>query len=162
MGGRARRTGAGLRTAVALLADVRWRGDRPDRKRGFRHPPQSGFAAPHRHGVESGRRRQDGAATMPLPVPVLRRERSALLSALPALGRRVPRRAVQYRLLRVANADGGAGDRTEARGVRAHARRRTSLPQSPRAGAAAALARTPAVAEDDAQYGRERSLRLPL
>jgi thymidylate synthase len=74
---------------------------------------------------------------------------------------RVPRRAVQYRFLCVADADGGAGDRTKARGVRAHARRRAPLSQSSRAGAAAALAHTAVAAQDDPQSGRERSLRLP-
>ena len=39
-------------------------------------PPQSGFAPPDRHRLESGRRRQDGAAAVPLPVPVLRRARA--------------------------------------------------------------------------------------
>ena len=36
---------------------------------------------------------------------------TALLPALPALRRRLPRRAVQHRLLRAADDDGGAGDR---------------------------------------------------
>ena len=37
-------------------------------------PAQSGFAPPDRHRLESGRRRQDGAAAVPLPVPVLCRQ----------------------------------------------------------------------------------------
>ena len=78
-------------------------------------PPQSGFAPPDRHRLEPGRRRQDGAAAVPLPVPVLRRQRPALLPALSALGRRLPRRAVQHRLLCAADADGGAGDRARSR-----------------------------------------------
>ena len=77
-----------------------------------RDPPQSGFAPPDRHRLESGRRRQDGAAAVPLPVPVLRRQGAALLPALSALGRCLPRRAVQHRVLCAADADGGAGDRT--------------------------------------------------
>ena len=74
-------------------------------------PPQSGFAAADRHRLESRRRRQDGAAAVPLPVPVLCRRRPAVLPALPALGRHLPRRAVQHRLLRAADHDGRAGDR---------------------------------------------------
>ena len=93
----------------------RRRRDRPDRQCGRGDPPQSGFAPADRHRLESGRRRQDGAAAVPLPVPVLRRRRAALLPALPALGRRVPRRAVQHRLLCAADADGGAGDRLSSR-----------------------------------------------
>ena len=41
-------------------------------------------------------------------------EGPALLPALPALGRCLPRRAVQHRLLCAAHADGGAGDGIEA------------------------------------------------
>ncbi len=76
---------------------------------------QSGFAAADRHGLESGGCRQDGAAAVPLPVPVLRREGQALLPALSALGRHLPRRAVQHRLLCAADDDGGAGDRAASR-----------------------------------------------
>ena len=82
---------------------------------------QSRFAPADRHRLESGRGRQDGAAAVPLPVPVLRRRGAALLPALSALGRHVPRRAVQHRLLCAADHDGGAGDRAEARRVRPHA-----------------------------------------
>ena len=72
---------------------------------------QSGFAAADRQRLESGRCRQDGAAAVPLPVPVLCRQRQIVVPALPALGRRVSRRALQHRLLCVADHDGGAGDR---------------------------------------------------
>ncbi len=44
---------------------------RPDRQCHRHDPAQSGFAAPDRERVESGRGRQDGAAALPLPVPVL-------------------------------------------------------------------------------------------
>ncbi len=37
-------------------------------------PAQSGFAPPDRQRLESGRHRQDGAAAVPLPVPVLCRQ----------------------------------------------------------------------------------------
>ena len=89
-------------------------------------------------GVEPGRHSRHGAGALPLPVPVLRRRRAALLPALPALGRRVPRRAVQHRQLRAADHDDGAGDGPEARRVRPHLRRRAPLPQPPRAGRRAA------------------------
>ena len=46
----------------------------------------------------------------------------------------LPGPAIQYRFLRLANRDGGAGDRLGARGSRAHALRRASLPQPPGAG----------------------------
>ena len=141
MGRRQRRSRPGLWLAMALVAGAGRRHHRPDRQRRRRDPPQSGFAPPDRHRLESGRCRQDGAAAVPLPVPVLRRQRPAVLPALSALRRRLSRRAVQHRLLCAADHDGGAGDRPEARRVHPHARRRASLSQSPGAGAAAAVAR---------------------
>ena len=91
------------------------RDDRPDRQCGRDDPPQSGFAPADRHRLESGRRRQDGAAAVPLPVPVLCRRGAAVLPALPALGRHLPRRAVQHRVLCAADDDGRAGDRARSR-----------------------------------------------
>ena len=114
---------------------------RPDRQRDRHDQAQSGFAPADRHRLESGRRRQDGAAAVPLPVPVLCRGRPAVVPALSALGRRVSRRAVQHRLLRAAHADGGAGDRLQAGRVHPHLRRRASLSEPPGAGAAAIVAR---------------------
>ena len=77
-----------------------------------RHPPQPGLAAHDRVGVERRRPRQDGAAALPRLFPVLCRGRQALLPALPAQRRHVSRRAFQHRLLRAADADGGAGLRS--------------------------------------------------
>ena len=94
---------------------LRWRHHRPDRQRRRHDPAQSGFAASDRQRMESGRRRQDGAAAVPLPVPVLRRQGHAVLPALPALRRHLPRRAVQHRVLCAADHDGGAGDRPASR-----------------------------------------------
>ena len=115
MGRRERRPRPGLRPAVALLAGAGRRHHRPDRQRDRDDPAQSGFAPADRHRLESGRGRQDGAAAVPLPVPVLRRRGAAVVPALPALGRHLPRRAVQHRLLCAADADGGAGDRAASR-----------------------------------------------
>ena len=111
MGRRARRPRPGLRPAMALLAGAGRPHHRPDRQCGGHDPAQSGFAPPDRHRLESRRRRQDGAAAVPLPVPVLCRPRPAVLPALSALRRHLPRRAVQHRLLRAAHHDGRAGDR---------------------------------------------------
>ena len=72
---------------------------------------RSRFAPPYRQRLERRRARRDGAAAMPLPVPVPCRRRAALLPALSALRRYFSRRAFQHRLLRAADADGGAGDR---------------------------------------------------
>src|SRR5215471_1922419 len=84
---------------------------------GDSNPSQSGFAPVDRECLESGGGGGDGAAAVPLPVPVLRRKRTPVLPALPAFGRCVPGRAVQYRLLRAAHHDDGAGDRPRARRV---------------------------------------------
>ena len=113
--------GPGLRQAVALLGEARRRHRRPDRLGGRRDPPQPRFAPPHRLGLEPGRHRPHGAGALPLPVPVLRRRGAALLPALPALGRHLPRRAVQHRQLRAPDPHGGAGDGLAAGRFRAHA-----------------------------------------
>ena len=64
---------------------------------------------------------------LPLPVPVLCRGGPALLPALPALGRRLPRRALQHRELRAADPHGGACDRAAAGRLRPLLRRRAPL-----------------------------------
>src|ERR1700742_4970425 len=99
---------------------------------------------------------------MPLPVPVLRRRRQAVVPALSALGGRVPRRAVQHCVLRVVDDDGGAGDRLQAWRLRPHLRRRASLSQSYRAGAAPNVAPAEASADHAHQSGCEGHLLVPL
>ena len=86
------------------------RSDRSDQGGARHHPAQSGFAPHRRHRLESGRTAADGAVAVPLPVSVLCRRRPAVVPALPALGRRVSRRAVQHRLLRAADDGGRASD----------------------------------------------------
>ena len=71
----------------------------------------------------------------------------------------VPFNIASYALL---DHDGGAGDGAEARRFRALARRRASLFQPSRAGAAAADAADPAAAGHEDQSRREGHLRLPL
>lgn len=82
---------------------------------------QSQFSPPHRFGTEPGAGGRDGAAALPLPVPVLCFGWKAVLPALPALGRYFPRRAFQYCFLRTSDADGGAGHGAEARRFRPYA-----------------------------------------
>jgi thymidylate synthase len=67
-------------------------------------------------------------------------EGQAVVPALPALGRHLPGRALQHRLLCAADHDGGAGDGAEAGRVHPHAGRRAYLFQPFRAGAAAIAA----------------------
>ena len=56
----------------------------------------------------------DEWAAVPCAVPVLRGRRQAVLPAVSALGGHLPRRALQYRQLCAADADGGAGLRPAA------------------------------------------------
>ncbi len=74
-----------------------------------------------------GQARRHGAAGLSLPVSVLYRGRQALLPALPALRRHLSRRAVQHRVLRAADDDGGPGHRPETRRLRSYARRHAHL-----------------------------------
>ena len=70
-------------------------------------PARPRLAAHHRLGLERRRHPADGAAAVPRVLPVLRRRRPALLPALPAQRRPVPRRAVQHRQLRAAHPHDG-------------------------------------------------------
>ena len=105
---------------------------------------------------------QMALAPVPRAVPVLRRARrpAAQLPALPALGRRLPRRAVQHRLLRAADPHGRPGHRPRGRRLRAHARRRAPLPQPPRPGPAPADPRAPAAADAAARPVGDRDRRV--
>ena len=140
--------GPDLRLPVALLADPRRPPRRPAGPGGRADPHQPRLAPPHRLGVERRRHPRHGAGAVPHDVPVLRRPggdgaRSAQLPALPALGRRVPRRAVQHRVVRPADAHGRPGHRPRGRRLRAHPRRRAPLPQPPRAGASSSSPASP-------------------
>ena len=157
---RHRRPRPDLRLPVALVAHARRPPRRPDRQGHRADPHQPRQPPPHRLGVERRRRRRHGPAALPHDVPVLRlaararRPPAPLVPALPAQRRHLPRRAVQHRELRPADADGRAADRPRARRVRAHARRRAPLPQPPRPGPAAADPHA-APAADDAHHARQ-------
>ena len=75
VGRRERRSRPGLRPAMALLAGAGRNVNRPDEGCGRNHRAQSEFAPADRHGLEPGRRAEDGAAAMPLLVSVQRRRR---------------------------------------------------------------------------------------
>ncbi len=67
------RTRPRLRQAMALLGRPGWPHHRPDRVGEERDHPEPQLPPPCRVRVESGGRRFDGPAALPLPVPVLRR-----------------------------------------------------------------------------------------
>ncbi len=100
---------------VAGLARARRRSHRPDRLARGGDQAQPLLAPARRLSLEPGGDRQDGARALPLPVPVPcggdRRREAAVLPALSAFGRRLPRRALQYRQLCAADPYGGADDR---------------------------------------------------
>ncbi len=144
VGRRQRRPRSRLRQAMARLG---WAGRadiRSDRLGHRRDPPQSRFAPPRRLGLERGRHRAHEARALPLPVPVLREPRQAVLPALPALGRHLSRRAVQHRKLRAAHPSDRPRMRARGGRVRPHVRRRASLLEPRGSGARAACPRRPA------------------
>src|SRR3954452_13128406 len=71
--------------------------------------------------MERGRSRPHGAVAVSCALSVLRGRRPLVMSALPAQRRRLPRRAVQHRVVRAADDDGGAGVRSRTGRLRAHA-----------------------------------------
>ena len=115
MGRCGRRARAGLRRAVAQLADARRRPRRPDR--GGRATPsrRPGLAPDHRERLERRRDSADGARSLPrvLPVPRVGR-RTPQLPDLPAQRRRLPRRPVQHRELRAPDAHARAAEPTSS------------------------------------------------
>ena len=139
-----RRPRPGVRRAVALVADARRRPHRPDRQRRRAAQDQSRLAPHHRQRLERRRPAEDGAAAVPRVLPVLRRAghrdqpRPAQLPALPAQRRHLPRRAVQHRQLRAADAHAGAAVRPRRRRLHLDRRRLPHLQQPRRAGRAAA------------------------
>ena len=72
---------------------------------------------------------------MPRVLPVLRGGRQAVVPAVPAVGGHVPRSAVQYRVVRAADAHGGPADRPGSRRLRLDRWRLPHLRQPRRAGA---------------------------
>src|SRR3974390_1552066 len=90
-------------------------------ERGAAQQPR--LAAHHRQRLERRRARAHGLATVPRVLPVLRRRRQAQLPALPAQRGPVPRRAVQHRELRGADAHGRAAVRSRRRRFRLDRRR---------------------------------------
>src|SRR6185369_10619909 len=147
---------------MALVAGTGRRGDRSDRQGDRADQAHAGFAPADRLGVESGRGGEDGAAAVPLPLPVLCRQWAVVVPALSTLRRHFLGRAVQYRVLRVAAADGGAGHRSESRRLRALLRRCAFVFEPSRAGRAAAVARAPSAAAHASQSGGQGYLRLQV
>src|SRR5205085_3218805 len=66
-----------------------------------------------RERLECGRTRQDGVAAVPCALSIFRAGRRVELPALSAQRRLVPGRAVQHRIVWLADNDGRAGLRTQ-------------------------------------------------
>ena len=100
------------------------------------------LASDRRQRVERRGHPADGPGPVPRLLPVLRgRRRTPLVPALPAQRRHLPRRAVQHRQLRAADAHARAAVRPRARRLRLDGRRLPHLRQPPRAGGDATRAR---------------------
>ncbi len=135
VGRRGRRPRSRLRPPVAFVAQPRTVGTSTRSPRSSRTcvaTPTPG-ATSSRPGTSPTSRRwrwrpatRSSSSTSPRRVAE-GRPRPAQLPALPALGRRVPRRAVQHRLLRPADPHGRAGRRPRGGRLRAHAGRRAPL-----------------------------------
>ena len=111
-----RRARPGLRRAVAVVADPGRRARRPDRRRAGHAAHRPGLAADDRLRLERRRDLPEMAlAPVPRAVPVLRGRRPAVLPALPAQRRPVPRRPVQHRQLRAAHPHGRRAGRASSR-----------------------------------------------
>src|SRR5690606_352227 len=105
---------------------------------------------------------ENGALAVSRAVPVLRRRPPVVVPALSAQRRRVPRRAVQYRVVLSADAHDRAADRSRARRVRLDRRRLPPLSEPRRAGGSAAHARAAAVAAPRDQAPSAVDLRVPV
>lgn len=83
-----------------------------DRKR--YHPDQIEPTEPatNRERMESGRDRQNGAATVSCSISILRAGRRVELPALPAQRRFISRRPIQHRVVFAPRHDGGASCRS--------------------------------------------------
>ena len=128
VGRRGRRPRPGLRLPVAVVADPgrpARRPDRPGRRADPRATPTRGATSSRRGTSPTSRRwrwrRATRSSSSTSPTGRLS------LPALPAQRRRLPRRAVQHRVLRPADPHGRPGDRPRGRRLRAHARRRAPL-----------------------------------
>ena len=158
VGRREWRSRAGIRRAVAELADPRRRPRRPD-CRGRAAPPRGpGLASNRRQRLERGRHSAHGARTVSRVLPVPRRGRAPFVPDLSAKRRRVPRRSVQHRELRPAHAHARPAVRPRARRPRLDGRRLPHLRQPPRAGRDAPRTRSvPVSLAADSTAARRRS-----
>ncbi len=160
MGGPRRKSGAGVRQAMAQLA----RGRRPHHRSiiggGAAVEEQSEFPAHPGERLECGRIGADGAAALPRAVPVLRGRRPAVLPAVPAQRRRAAGRAVQYRLLRAAHAHAGTAMRSRPRRAHLDGRRLPSVFEPPGAGRSAAEPHAVSAAEAPAAPPAAQPVRL--
>ena len=117
------RVGRRPRVSSGPVYGVQWRswptpdGEQIDQ---ISHPARHAAHRPRlppddRLGLERRRAAGHGAGALPRVLPVLRGRRPALLPALPAQRRHVPRRAVQHRQLRAADPHGGRPGRPATR-----------------------------------------------
>ena len=135
MGGRGGRPRPRLWQAVARLGDRGWPPYRPDRRADRTNPYPARLAPPDRVGLEPRRPARHGAGTVPLSVPDPCREWPPVAATLSALGRHLPGRAVQHRLLCPPHPYAGAAMRSGGGRVHLDRRRLPPVPQPSRTGA---------------------------
>ena len=163
VGRRGRRPRPGLRQAVAQLGRRRRRRDRPDPLGGRRDQAQSRFAPPDRQRLERRRPAEDGADALPHACSSSTWPTASSAASCTSARRHFPRRAVQHRQLRAADAHGRAGLRPGRRRFRAHASAMRTCTRNHFEQAREQLSRTPrALPTLRAQSGRDRPVRVPL
>src|SRR5687768_4543368 len=156
MGRRKRRSGPGVRAAMAVLAGCKWRPYRSDRASGRADQEYSRLAANDCFFLECKRIARDEAGALSCLVSVLCARRQAFLPALSTQCRYLPGGAVQHCLLRLAYVDDGAKLQAESRGFRAHIWRRAPLPQPFDAGARTIKPKTARPARNEIEPGGEQ------
>src|ERR1700693_6310541 len=97
---------------MTLMADTGWPAYRSDFPSTATDQNQPRFAPHHRLGLERRRHPANEIAALPRTVSVLCGRRQAILPTVSTQRRYLPRRAVQYCLLRIVDAYGGAAGRT--------------------------------------------------
>ena len=155
------RSRPGLWQAMAPLARAGWPRTRPDRRRDRRvaqQPDQPAHPVPRLERRGNG---PDGAAALPHGLSVPRRQRPAVVPFVPAQRRRAAGQSVQLGRRGRAAGDDRAAMRSRTGRIHLVRRRRPSLSEPSRTGAASAHTRAETVSPPCAEPARREHRRLP-
>src|SRR5438876_2289630 len=147
---------------MARLARRKRRAGRSNRQSDHANQNKSAEPPPDSERVESGGNRQNGAAAVSSPFPVLRTGWRTQLSALSTKRRSVSRCPVQYCIVLAAYDDGGAGCGSYSGRLRPYLWRSASLQEPLGPGARAAFTRLPIIAKDKTESSRKEHSRFQI